>query len=124
MNERIKKIRKDKGLTQEAFAEKLGVKRNTVATYEMGKSNPSSAIISLICATFSVNREWLEKGIGEMYVPVEDEEAALLEELLSDCNNEVYSIIKGIVKTYKQLNEAEKKVVKSFARDLIKNLKA
>lgn len=67
MNERIKKIRMDKGLTQEEFAKKLDVKRNTVATYEMGRSEPSSAVISLICNVFSVNKEWLINGIGEQY---------------------------------------------------------
>ena len=48
VNDRIKKIRKDAGLTQEQFAKKLGVKRNTVATYEMGRSTPIDAAITSI----------------------------------------------------------------------------
>lgn len=67
MNERIKKIRNDHKLTQEEFANKLGVKRNTVATYEMGRSEPSSAVVSLICEKFSVNKDWLISGIGDPY---------------------------------------------------------
>lgn len=68
LNERIKKIRTDAGLTQEEFAKRLDVKRNTVATYEMGRSEPSAAVLSLICKTFSVNKEWLLTGLGDPYV--------------------------------------------------------
>lgn len=68
MNQRIKKIRKDFGLTQEEFGNRLGVKRNTVATYEMGRGEPINAIISLICKEFGVNEEWLKTGVGEPYV--------------------------------------------------------
>ena len=69
IGERIKKVRKDKDLTQQEFAEKIGVKRNTVATYEMGRSTPSDSALSLICKTFNVNEEWLRDGTGEMYGP-------------------------------------------------------
>ena len=41
MNERIKQIRKLSNLTQQEFADKIKVKRNTVATYEMGRSIPT-----------------------------------------------------------------------------------
>lgn len=69
MNERIRKLRKHLDLTQEAFGEKIGVKRNTIATYEMGRSEPSNAAVSLICKTFGVNEKWLRYGEGEMFVP-------------------------------------------------------
>lgn len=69
MNTRIKKLRKALDLTQQAFADKLGVKRNTVATYETGKSNPSDAAIALICREFNVNEEWLRTGEGDMFKP-------------------------------------------------------
>lgn len=69
MNNRIKKVRKALDLTQQQFADSIGVKRNTVATYELGRSEPSNAAISLICKTFSVNEEWLRTGEGEMFDP-------------------------------------------------------
>ena len=37
MNERIKELRKAIGITQQELADKLGLKRNTIATYEIGK---------------------------------------------------------------------------------------
>ena len=48
MGERIKELRKALGLTQQEFADRIKVKRNTVATYEMGRTTPSDAAISLI----------------------------------------------------------------------------
>ena len=36
MNERIKQLRKKLGLTQQSFADQLGVKRNTVGQWECG----------------------------------------------------------------------------------------
>lgn len=69
MNDRIKELRQALGLTQQQFADCIGVKRNTVATYEMGRSIPSDAAISLICREFSVSDAWLRNGEGEMFVP-------------------------------------------------------
>ena len=69
MNERIKEIRKINNLTQQEFADRLKIKRNTVATYEAGKSFPSDAAVSLICREFNVNENWLRTGQGEMFHP-------------------------------------------------------
>lgn len=69
MHERIKALRTAIGLTQQDFADRIGVKRNTVATYEMGRSTPSDSAISLICREFNVNEAWLRTGDGEMFAP-------------------------------------------------------
>ena len=44
MNERIKEVRKSLGLTQQEFADRIGVKRNTVATYEGGRNIPIDSV--------------------------------------------------------------------------------
>lgn len=67
MNMRIKKLRKALGLTQQEFADKIGIVRGNIATYETGKSKPGDAVVSLICREFSVNEEWLRTGNGEMF---------------------------------------------------------
>lgn len=85
MNERIKKLRKALDLTQQEFANKLNIKRNTVATYEAGKSNPSDAAVVLICKTFNASENWLRTGEGDMFVKRsnEDELASTVERLLT-----------------------------------------
>jgi len=86
MHTRLKQIRKAFNLTQQEFANRLKIKRNTVATYETGKSNPSDAAISLICREFNVREEWLRTGEGKMFkdVPSSTLEALAKEYGLSD----------------------------------------
>ena len=67
MNERMKELRKALGLTQQEFADKIGIVRGNIATYETGKSKPGDAVVSLICREFSVNEDWLRTGTGEMF---------------------------------------------------------
>lgn len=76
MNERIKKIRKCLGLTQQEFADRLGIKRGAIANYEIGRNVPIDAVVSLICREFNVNREWLVEGTGEMFVSVSSYDTA------------------------------------------------
>lgn len=68
MKDRIKKIRKESGLTQVDFGERIGVKGNTITNYENGLRTPTDAVILSICREFDVNEEWLRNGTGEMLV--------------------------------------------------------
>lgn len=65
MKDRIKQIRKDANMTQEKFAKRLGLKRQTIATYETGRSEPMDNIIVSICREFNINENWLRTGNGE-----------------------------------------------------------
>lgn len=69
MNERIRKLRRTLDLTQKEFGDRIGVKGNTIATYEGGRNEPIDSVISLICREFNVNEEWLRTGKGEMFAP-------------------------------------------------------
>lgn len=77
MNERIKELRKQLHMTQQEFASKVGIKRNTVAQYEIGRNEPTDTVIKLICATFNVNEEWLRTGAGRMLVEKSKEQEML-----------------------------------------------
>lgn len=70
MENRIKLLRKTLGLTQQKFADAIGIRQNTVAQYEIGRSRPIDAVISLICREFNVSERWLRTGEGEMFQPV------------------------------------------------------
>lgn len=125
MNERIKELRKKLKLTQQEFADALSIKRNTVATYEMGRNEPIDAVIALICKTFNVNEEWLRSGTGDMFLelPEEDEEAAYVSELLEDSDNDLYKLIKEIMHTYHELSPKSKEVIRDFSAKLRENIK-
>lgn len=77
MNERLKKLRKTLDMTQQEFADRIGIKRNSLANYETGRNTPIDAIIVSICREFNVNEEWLREGKGEMFIQMtRDEEIA------------------------------------------------
>lgn len=70
MNNRIKELRIACGLSQDAFANKLGLRsRGKIANLELGKTEADKEFLDLICSTFNVNREWLETGNGEKFLP-------------------------------------------------------
>ena len=68
MTERIKELRKALGLTQQKFADRIGVKQNTVAQYEIGRNPPTDTVVTLICREFGVKEEWLRTGAGPMFI--------------------------------------------------------
>lgn len=65
MNERIKRLRLELGLTQAQFGEKIKLSQNFVWMIEKGTRAPSDRTISDICREFGVNEAWLRKGVGE-----------------------------------------------------------
>lgn len=86
MHERIKKVRKANGLTQQEFADRLNIGRGTLANYEVGRNEPIDAVVALICREFNVNEHWLRTGEGKMHVKRSrnDELSAFMNELLSE----------------------------------------
>lgn len=67
MKDRIKMLRNELHLTQQGFADKLGISRNNIASYETGKSNPGDSVVSLICREFNVSESWLRTGEGKIF---------------------------------------------------------
>lgn len=86
MNERIKKIRIELGLSQEEFGRRLGVTRGAVTNIELNKVEPKPLFIDLICREFNVDENWLRTGEGEMFRQQsrEEEMAAIMGQLLAD----------------------------------------
>lgn len=122
MNERIKDIRKKEGLSQQKFADKLGIARGNIAAYEVGKNAPSDAVISLICSKFNVNKDWLLTGKGDMYDVPEDEIAAVVSDLLDE-SNPFYDIIISIMKSYKKLDDKSQAALNALIQELMENMK-
>ena len=120
MNERIKKLRKALGFTQQKFANALGVSRNTIATYEMGKSLPSDAAIALICREFHVREQWLRAGVGEMFIDItkEEEIAAFIGNALAE---ETDTFKKRFIAMLARLNSDEWALLEKMAKEMLDN---
>lgn len=118
LKDRLKQLRKTLGLTQQAFADKLGVKRNTVGQWECGINPLTDQTIFSICREFDVNKEWLCTGEGEMFVIRSDEEeiAAFLGDVLSE-EGETYK--KQLILALANLSDEGWRGIKEFLDALI-----
>lgn len=123
MNERVRKLRKELGLTLEKFGERLGVKKNTVSQWENGTNDISDHVFKSICREFDVSEEWLRDGTGEMFRLHDDETAALVYNLLMDSeDNEFYSSVLEVVRTYEQLKPESQQIIRDACKLLfVKN---
>lgn len=77
MQNRIKQIRKNHGLTQEDMAKRLQMTQSAIAAYENGRRAPHSSIIAAICREFNIREEWLRTGEGPMQ-PVRSRQEELM----------------------------------------------
>ena len=66
MGARIKYVRTESKLTQQAFADRAGISRGALANYEVDRNEPLDAVITLICREFGINENWLRYGTGDM----------------------------------------------------------
>lgn len=57
--ERLKELRKNKGLKQQEIAELLGVKRNTYSDWENRKTEPSFENLIKLADLLEVTLDWL-----------------------------------------------------------------
>lgn len=122
MKDRIIAIRKSQGLSQQEFAERLNIKRGTIANYECGRNEPIDAVITLICKEFNVNKNWLLTGNGEMLLPRDRERdlANLTLDLLSD---ESDSFKNRLVSALARLNEDEWELLEKMFSHVVDNKK-
>ena len=79
LNERIKQLRTDRGLSQVELAQKLGVSKQSVSNWENDNIQPSIEMLLKISHVFSVStdfllgedkRQFLEiTGLNQKYIP-------------------------------------------------------
>lgn len=125
MKNRIRQLRKELGLNQTDFGNKIGVKQGSVAAYESGARIPLDTVITSICREFNVNEEWLRTGEGEMFQQLTEKEKLMKYTalLLKDTDSAVVSAIQALIVTYEQLDDTSKAVLEKIATQYIENLK-
>lgn len=114
MDQRIRNLRKALDLTQQSFADRLGIKQNTIAKYETGRGTPTRAIVSLICREFHVSEEWLRTGNGDMFIP---EPESLVDELVQEYGLD--DLDRRILQGYLRLPESDRAAIKRYVRSLL-----
>ena len=67
INQRVVKIRKTMGYTQEKFAESLKLSRSFQGGIEKNHRKINDRLTKMICFTYGVSEIWLKTGKGEMF---------------------------------------------------------
>ncbi len=112
--ERIKILRKELKLSQPAFGERLGVKRDVIANIELERVPVKEIMIKHICRTFDVNPLWLEKGEGEMFLDVPD---VILDDLAVEFD--LSPTEKNIVTNYLRMSPEDRRKVSDLLHKLL-----
>lgn len=122
MNERLKELRKNEGLTLEKFGARLGVSKVAISLIESGKNNLTEQMMKAICREFNVNEEWLRDGVGEPYIIPEDDITAVVGNILDNPDDDFYRIAVDVLRTYDELNDDGKAILRNFAKTLVQNI--
>ncbi|SET05347.1 DNA-binding transcriptional regulator, XRE-family HTH domain [Pseudobutyrivibrio sp. C4] len=67
MNNRVKELRTELGLSIRKFADDINLTAGTISLIENGKRNLTDRSISDICRIYHVNELWLRTGEGSMF---------------------------------------------------------
>ena len=115
--DRIKELRKNLGLSQKAFGEKLGVSRSSINNIDSKAVPLKPLFIEHLCDVFNVNREWLENGNGEMFLASSENivEKLIKEYKLDDMDG-------AIIRSYLSLSDAERVAVKKYISSIINTM--
>ena len=109
MKDRLKAIRQDLHLTQQEFADRLGVKKNTVSQWESGTNNINPVMVTAICREFGVQRQYLETGEGQIFTDQGEDSLSVLARNYGLSNEDV-----AVIRSYIRLSPKQREAVRRF----------
>ncbi len=116
MNTRIQAVRKSFKMTQDEFAEKIGLSKNFVWMIEKGDRIPSERTIKDICREFKVNYDWLVNGTGEMFQDDDSDAQAIVDSVMTGDNE----FAKKILVQFAKLDENRWRQIEEILNELKK----
>ena len=112
MHDRIKDIRKALDMTQTEFAQRIGIKQNSLANIEIGRRNASNQVVTSICREFGVNLDYLLHGAGPMFAPKEATALDRIDQLLGGGNE----FVKAVFVELADLSDEEWQMLHDFVQ--------
>ena len=113
INDRIKEVRQQLGLSQTAFAEECGLGRDVISNIELHRNTVTKLYIKLVVENFGVNEEWLRTGELPMFLQTKEQYIDTLAEQYG-----LDDFAKKVITVYSELSADEKKVIKNFIEKL------
>ena len=121
INDRVKAVRKARGMTLEEFGKQLGIGKSAVSKLEKGLCKVTDQNVLSICRVFDVNEDWLRNGTGgpeAMFnAPALDD---LVEQLAQQYNLDY--IGREVIHTYVNMDTAARVSISRFVMQLTRNV--
>lgn len=119
MKDQVRALRQSLNLSQEDFAEKVGLTKNYISLVETGKRSLADRTIRDICRMYSVNEHWLRTGEGEPYIKgSEDELAELVGRLYKDKGSMRYKMSLELCRSMEKMTDEQLIAFASFVKRL------
>lgn len=113
--ERIKILRKNLGLSQTEFGERVGVTIGVIRNIEKNLVPPKELLLKQICKEYHVDYIWLTTGEGEMFL---NDTEMLIDELSEDYNLD--ELDRKVIEAYLKLSHEDRMALKKFLKDIFK----
>lgn len=106
-SEILKKLRTEKGLTQEDLAKLTGLKRSAIGMYESGSREPKFEVLELLADFFNVDMNTLldRPNTNDNLAVLDDPEVRMLARKAFDNNPEKAKLLKRLI--YSALEDDE-----------------
>lgn len=114
INERIRTLRKQKGLTQAEFGKKIGIGQAGVSKLEQEGNVVVEQNIRLISEAFGVNPAWLRTGEGKAQI---DEEEAFIQRMIDRYQME--GLDATVIRAYLTLTREQRQTIREALQPLI-----
>lgn len=105
IGQRLKEARKNRGMSQDMLAEKIGASRGVITNIELDKvDDPQPMVVNAICSVLNIDKKWLTSGTGSMDTSnTATRSAKILSEIYTYAQNlseEEQLFILDMIKTY------------------------
>ena len=114
-------LREQLGYSQEAFAKEVGLTKNYISLVENGKRTFAERTLKDICRKFDVREEWLQSGVGEMFIERLPEDEYTRAALMLKKDNDK-SAMQAVVEYWK-LSPQSKAAIKEYIMNIASKLK-
>ena len=116
INDRVRILRKNLGLTLEKFGNRLGVGKNAISRIETGKNGVTNQMIKSICREFNVDYIWLTTGEGEMFQDSDDAFLEQIDRIMAGENELHKTILRGAASLDIEDLEAIDRMIQKFKK--------
>lgn len=119
INDRIRELRKAKGLTMEQFGDVIGLTKATVSRLESGAVSATEQTVKSICREFGVSEAWLRTGEGPM---LDDTSGSILDRLTAEYHLDDRK--RAILTAFLKLSPADQDAILRYVDGVVSELNA